>query len=149
MGGIKANVSQIFAIAERDVKIQTRLKIPYIFNSITPILGVILPLIIMGKIFTFADNFGPWDGGNFIIYQFTAYQIIILTGIRTRLQGSILSEKGQGTLTLLVIAPFRRINLLFGIFLSHLVLISPPFMMFFILCYILFPVSIITLFFIF
>ncbi len=148
--GIKANISQIFAVAEKNVKLESRLKIRLIFQSIIqPILAVILPLIIMGKIFTLAAEFGAWNSENFIVFQFTAYQMLLLYRIIARIQGGIAREKGQNTLTLLVIAPFRRINLLFGIFISHLILISIPFMFFFILCYILYPVSLVTLFFIF
>ena len=150
LAGIKNNLSQIFAIGEKNVKLATRLKIPLIFQLvIQPILAIILPLIIMGEIFTFADNFGPWDGRNFAVYQFTANQILLLYRLLGRLQGAIAQEKGQRTLTLLLLAPFRRSNLLFGIFMSHVFLISIPFMTLFILCYIVYPVSIITLFFIF
>ena len=147
--GIKNNISQIFAVAEKNVKLLLRYKITLILTFITPVLGFIVPLIIMGKIFTLADNFGPWNNNNFIVYQFTTYHISLLYSIIFRFQGSIAREKGQNTLTLLVIAPFRRINLLFGIFLSHLIIIGIPFMVFFILCYILYPVSIITVFIIF
>jgi len=146
---VKNNISQIYAIAEKNVKLLLRYKINLILTFILPVLGVIVPLIIMGKIFDFTDNFGPWDDRNYSVFQFTAYQILLLYGIIARYQVGISSEKGQNTLTLLVIGPFRRINLLFGIFLSHLILIGIPFMFFFIMCYILIPVSIITLFFIF
>ena len=146
---LKNNISQIFAVTEKNVRLVARFKLRLILGFITPILGVILPIVIMGRIFTFADNFGPWDGGNFIVYQFTAYQLILLYQIIGRFQQGISQEKSLNTITLLVIAPFRRINLLLGIFLSHLALIAIPFLSFFILCYILYPVSIITLFFIF
>ena len=146
---VKDNISQIYAIAEKNVKLLLRYKINLILTFILPVLGVIVPLIVMGKIFTFTDNFGPWDDKNYVVFQFTAYQILLLFGIINRYQVGIAQEKGQNTLTLLVIGPFRRINLLFGIYLSHLILIGIPFMTFFILCYILFPVSIMTFFFIF
>lgn len=146
---IKDNFSQIYAIAEKNVKLQTRKKLPLIVTLITPILGVIVPLIILGKIFDLAGNFGPWNGENYVVFQFTAYQILLIYAIISRFQGDIATEKGMNTFTLLELAPFRRINLLSGIFLSHLVLIGIPFMIFFVICYILYPVSIITLFFIF
>lgn len=143
------NVSQIYAVAEKNFRLVSRYKIQFILSFITPILGIILPIVTMGMILTFTDNFGPWDGGNFIVYQFTSYQLILLYQIIGRFQNSISQEKGINTITLLIIAPFRRINLLLGIFLSHLLLISIPFMIFFILCFIFYPVSIITVFFIF
>ncbi len=148
LAGIKNNLSQIFAIGEKNVKLATRLKIPLIFQLvIQPILAIILPLIVMGQIFSF-NSYGDWDSRNFAVYQFTANQILLLYRLLGRLQVAIAQEKGSRTLTLLLLAPFRRSNLLFGIFMSHVFLISIPFMTFFILCYIVYPVSIITLFFI-
>ena len=151
INGIKNNLSQIFAIAEKNVRLLSRYKLRLILGFFTPILSIILPLIVMGEIFNLnrGESFGPWDGRNFIVFQFTSYMLILLYQIVGRFQQGIAQEKGLNTLTLLIIAPFRRINLLFGIFLSHLILISIPFLSFFIWAYILFPVSIITLFFIF
>ena len=147
--GIKDNLSQIFAIAERNVREATRHKLPIILSYFTPIISIIVPLIILGRIITFNNNFGPWDGGNYIVYQFTAYQIVFLYQIINRFTGILAQEKSLNTFTILIIAPFRRINLLFGIFLTHITLISIPFLIFLIWCYILYPISIITLFFIF
>jgi len=146
---IMNNVSQIFAVAEKNFFLVSRYKIRMILSFITPILGIILPIIVLGRILDFTNNFGPWDDGNFLVYQFTAYQLMLLYQIIGRFQTSINQEKGINTITLLIIAPFRRLNLLLGIFLSHLMLISIPFTIFFIWCFILYPVSIITVFFIF
>ncbi|GAH25052.1 unnamed protein product, partial [marine sediment metagenome] len=38
----------------------------------------------MGQIFTFNENFGPWNTENFIVYILTAYQINIVVKIRGR-----------------------------------------------------------------
>ncbi len=146
---IKDNISQIFAIAEKNVRVVTRHKLPLIMSFFTPMLTIVVPLITMGRILTYTDNFGPWDGGNFVVYLFTSFQIVLLYQIISRFTGDIAREKSANTFTLLIIAPFRRTNLLFGIFLSHLILISVNFISFFIWCYILYPVSIITVFFIF
>ena len=146
---IKENLSQIFAIAEKNVRLETRHKLPLILSYIAPIYGMIVPLLVMGTIFSFTDGFGPWDGRNFVVYIFTSTQIMALYQLSSRFTGLIAQEKSTNTFTLLIIAPFRRINLLIGIFLTHLILIAVNFMTFFIWCYILYPVSIITLFFIF
>ncbi len=147
--GINDNLSQIYAIAEKNVRIATRHKIPLILGYFTPILSIILPLVIFGTIYTLIDSFGPWDGRNFAVYLFTTSQLLLLNQIITRFTGGIAQEKSTNTFPLLIIAPFRNINLLFGIFLTHLILIAVNFMSFFIWCYILFPVSITTLLFIF
>ncbi len=146
---VKENISQIFAIAEKNVRLATRHKLPLILSFIMPVVSIFVPLIIFGRILSFTDNFGPWDGRNFTIYLFTSSQLMLLYTIIGRFTGAIAQEKSANSFTLLIIAPFRRRNLLFGIFLSHLILIAVNFMTFFIWCYILFPVSISTLFFIF
>ena len=145
---LRNEFSQIFAIAEKNVKIHLRYKLNLILSMINLLLGIVLPLIIMGTLFTFTENFGPWNKENFVVYQFTTYQIMLMYQLVGRFQGQILLEKGANTLTMIILAPFRRINLLFGIFFSHLVLISVPFVTFFIICYIFYPVSIFTVFFV-
>jgi len=52
------------------------------------------------------------------------------------------------TLHALMIAPFNKVHLLFGIFLSHLIIIAIPFVVFFLLTYIIAPISIFTIVFI-
>lgn len=147
---IKENISQIIAVAERYVKQATRHKFQLFLGYFMQMAGIILPLIVMGRIFTFAeDGFGFWNRRNFVIYQFTAVQIMLIYSLVNRFQSSIAGEKNSNSISLLILAPFRKTNLLFGIFVSHLVLISLPFMALFIICYILSPVSIITLFFVF
>ncbi len=146
---LKDNVSQILAITEKNVKIQLRYKLNWFLGLIFPIIGILLPLIIMGQLFTFTDNFGPWNRNNFVVYQFTTYQINLIYQMLTRFQASISLEKGGNTLTAIFIAPFKRINLVIGIFFTHIVLILIPFMVFFVLCYLFYPISIVTIFFVF
>ena len=148
--GVKENVSQILAVAEKNVKLGSRHKLALILTFVSPIIGVIMPLIVMGEILNFAeaDNFGPWNSRNMAIYQFTAYMSVMLYNIINSIQRGISQEKGGNTITLLILAPFRRFNLLLGIFFSHFVFIAVPFVTFFIICFIFNPVSIITLIFI-
>ena len=146
---LKDNFSQIYAIAEKNVKLQLRFKLNWILGMTFPILGIILPLIVMGQLFGFSDNFGPWNRDNFVVYQFTSYQISLIYQIMSRFQGNIALEKGGNTLPAIFIAPFKRINLLLGIFCTHIVLIFIPFMFFFVLCYLFYPISIFTIFFTF
>ena len=145
---VKEDFSQIFAIAGKNVKMTLRFKLNLILSLLNPLLGIVMPLIILGTLFTFTENFGPWNKENFVVYQFTTYQIMLIFQIVSRFQTSIALEKGLNTLTMILLAPFKKINLLFGIFLSHLALISIPFVTFFIICYFFYPVSIFTVFFV-
>ena len=146
---IKNNLLQIIAIAEKNIKLGSRYKLNLILSFITPLINIILPLIVFGQIFTFREDFGPWNENNYVIYQIVTYQIILLYGFIFRFPGELKTEKMWKTLPALIIAPFNRINLLFGIFLSHIIVISIPFTAFFIFCYIIYPISIITILFVF
>ncbi len=110
---LKDNVSQILAIAEKNVRLASRHKIPLFLLFIGPFLGIIMPIIIMGKILTLTASFGPWDSGNYIVYLFTSYQLLLLYQIIGRFTNGIAAEKSANTFTLLILAPFRNINLLF------------------------------------
>ncbi len=145
---IKRNVIQIFAIAERNVKIKLRFKLNLAISYITPMMGVILPFIIMGKLFNYNDHFGPWTSANILIFQFMAYNINLLRNNISAFPRVFYQEKYWQTLPALIIAPFRRINILFGIFFTNLILISIPFGFFFIMCYFIYPVLPLTFLFI-
>lgn len=141
---IKDNLSQILAITEKNIKLQLRFKTTLFFNFINPLLAVILPIIVLGQIFTFNEAFGPWNSQNFLVFQLTTYQILLLYRIITQFSNQLKIEKMWETLPALIIAPFNRINLLFGIFFSHLIIVSIPIIIFFVVCYIYYPISILT-----
>ncbi len=113
---IKDDLYQIFAVTEKDLKLSTRFKLPIIMSFITPILNLLLPLIILGQIFTFSDNFGLWDSQNFALYIMTSYQISIMTKVRNIFPSRFYIEKVWKTLHATIIAPFNRRNLLLGMF---------------------------------
>ena len=124
---IKRNIAQIIAITDKNIKINTRYKFNLLISYITPIIGILMPLILMGQIFNLQDNVGLWTQNNFIIYQFIAYNIALLRKMISETPKIFHQEKYWQTLPALIIAPFNRINLLFGIFISNLILISIPF----------------------
>ena len=105
-----------------------------------------MPLIVMGQLFTFSEDFGPWNETNFFIYQLVAYQLGSVFGLIRSYPGQLRQEKFWQTLPALIIAPFKRIYLLLGIYVSHLMLISVPFTLFFVFSYIYLPISILTIF---
>ncbi len=145
---IKHNLSQIFALTEKNIKLNLRFKYGIIFTYISPIVWILMPLIVLGQLFQFNDHFGSWTSENYFVYQFIAYNIFLLKGIIFEFPGQLRAEKFWKTLPALMIAPFNRFNLLFGIFLTRLFLISAPFIVFFVLGYIVIPISIPTLLFI-
>lgn len=146
---IKDDLYQIFAVTEKDLKLSTRFKLPIIMSFITPVLNLILPLIILGQIFTFSENFGPWDSQNFALYVMTAYQINIMAGVRGIFPSRFHIEKVWKTLHATIIAPFNRRNLLFGMFFSYMILNAFIFTSFFIISFFIKPISIISVLFLF
>jgi ABC-type polysaccharide/polyol phosphate export permease len=148
LSNIRYNLSQILALTEKNIKLQLRFKFNLIFSYITPIISILMPLIIMGNLFAYNPQFGPWTSTNFVVYQFVAYNILLIQGIITIFPQQFRIEKYWKTLPALIIGPFTRFNMLLGIFLSHLIMISIPFTLFFIITYIFYPINIFTLVFI-
>jgi ABC-type polysaccharide/polyol phosphate export permease len=145
---IKENFSQVIALTEKNIKLQLRYKLGLILSYITHIITIFTPLIIMGNIFALRTSVGLWTSNNFVLYQFIAYNIMLLSGITNVFAGQFRMEKYWKTLPALIIGPFNRFNLLFGIFLSQLAMISFPFILFFILGCIFNPISLLTIIFV-
>ena len=144
----KDNLSQIVALVEKNLKLTTRFKFNIVTSLINPIIMILMPLIIMTKLFEFNEQFGPWTRDNFMVYQFLAYNVYLLMGLNDAFGAQFSREKYWKTIQALIIAPFNRFNLLFGIFIPHLIIISIPFTIFFIITYIYYPISFITLIFV-
>lgn len=142
---IRDNLSQILAIVVKNVKLASRFKLSLILGFVSPLLTFILPLIIFGQLFSFNSNFGPWDETNFVVFIILGYELTILFGIEGRFSQNFQIEKFWKTLPGIIIAPFKRINLLLGIFFTHLVLISFVFTFFLVICFIYYPIHFATL----
>ena len=146
---IKDDLYQILAVTEKDLKLSTRFKLPIIMSFITPILNLLLPLIVLGQIFTFSESFGPWDSQNFALYIMTSYQISIMARVRNIFPSRFRVEKVWKTLHAIIIAPFNRRNLLFGMFISYMIMNAFNFTLFFIISLFIKPISIISVLFLF
>jgi len=144
--GFKDNLIQIVAITEKDLQLAFRYKYNIIFGYITPIISILIPLIILDQFFSYNLYFGNWTRETLYIYQFIAYNIFLLRRIIEQFPGHLFEEKFWKTLPALIIAPFNRINLLMGIFITNIILISIPFIIIIIISYILYPVSFLTIF---
>lgn len=100
----------------------------------------------MGQLFTFSEAFGPWNETNFFVYQLVAYQLASVFGIMHTYGAQLRQEKFWQTLPAQIIAPFKRVYLLIGIYISYLTAYSVSFTLFFVICYIFYPISIFTIF---
>jgi len=133
LGTIKDNFYQIYAIVDKNLKLQLRFKLALVFTLITPIISIFLPLIIMGRLFETSMRFDPWTSNNYFIFIFISYAIMLLQKIISIFPGQFRQEKFWQTLPAIIIAPFNRFNLLIGIALSYLIVMALPFTVFLIL----------------
>ncbi len=145
---IKDELYQIRAVIEKELKLTTRYKLPVVLRFLVPILNLILPLIVLGQIFTFSET-GDWDSQNFMLYVMTTYQISIMARIRNVYPGRFGAEKVWKTLHAIMIAPFNRRNLLFGMFFSYMIMNAIPFTIFFVISLFISPLSFISILFLF
>lgn len=142
---IKDYLSQIWAISLKNIKLTMRFKLKFFFNFIGPILGVLMPLIVMGQLFTFNEAFGPWNADNFLVYPIIAYEIKMIYSISKSLPGQLMTEKFWKTLPALIIAPFKRISLLIGAFISQALVYFVPMATFLVICWFYYPISFFTI----
>ncbi|MFX1256318.1 MAG: ABC transporter permease [Promethearchaeota archaeon] len=145
---IKDNLSQIYALTERHTKLKMRFKYTVIVSFITPIFTILMPIIVISAFFEVKDSLGHWTKETYFVYLFIAYNISLIQRIIRDLPNQLRLEKFWKTLPALIIGPFNRFNLLFGIFFSEIILIAIPFTIFFILCYIMYPISFLTILFV-
>lgn len=105
-----------------------------------------MPMIIMSKFFAYSHEFGTWTADNLFLFQLLAFNVYLLIEIIYNYGNIIFREKFWNTLPLLVISPINRFNILLSIFLTRLIIIAIPFTILFILCYLISPISLITIF---
>jgi len=137
--------SRIFTIAEKQIKLHLRFKFNFVYSIINPFLTIFLSLIILSRFFEMGTRFGRWDESNYYIFLFIAYNIELLRKIITDFPSEFRQEKFWKTLPALMIAPFNKLHLLFGIFISHLFIIAIPFAIFLAISYFVYPISFFTL----
>ena len=145
---IRDNLSQICAVTEKNIKMSMRFKLNLIFSYFYPLLGIIMPMIILKQFLSNNISFAPWNETNYFVFIFVAYNIGLMTKLIDSFHSEFILEKYWRTIEALMIAPFRTYNLLFGIVFSTTITIIIPFSIFLILCYIYYPISIITLLFV-
>ncbi len=143
----KHYLSQIFTIAEKNVKIQLRFKFNLYSTIIFPFLPIIMSIIVLMKFFSEGVTFGQWNETNYLVFLFTAFNIELLRNIIQNFPKEMQQEKYWKTLPALMMAPFNKIHLLLGFLLSHLIIIAIPFTVFFLLTYLISPISPITIIF--
>lgn len=77
-----------------------------------PFIQLIFPFILMGTLYSFQENFGPWNARNYILYLFIGYTILLTQRVVSTLSSQLSTEKVWQTLEAIMMAPIKRINIL-------------------------------------
>ncbi|MFX1308522.1 MAG: ABC transporter permease [Promethearchaeota archaeon] len=148
---IKGKITRIFiklsAITEKNIHMNFRFKYTTIVGYLNVLVSVLMPVIIFGQFFSIRGDIGPWNAQNYMVFILVGYTILLLRRMIKEVPRQLMYEKFFKTLPALIIAPFNRFYLLFGYFISELVMILPPVICVIIVTYILYPISIFTLIF--
>jgi hypothetical protein len=142
---LQYHFSRIFAIAEKNVKIQLRFKFNLIYSIFSPFLPIFMSLIVLMRFFVSDVYLGRWNDSNYLVFLLTAFEIELLRRIIQDFPDDFRLEKYWKTLPALMIAPFNKVHLLFGVILSHLIIISIPFTVLFIITWFISPISFATI----
>jgi len=144
---LRTNLKQISALVERNLYLEIRFKTLIFTRYFTPFIQILMPLIIFNVIFTIREDylFGYWNGLNFVLFLFIAFCVQFLRKIVFNFSQLFNREKYWKTLQALMVAPVNRYVLLFGFLIAEMILVSIPFIIFFIIAYIIFPINIISL----
>jgi len=145
---LRTNIKQIKALVERNLYLEARFKLFIFTRYFAPFIQILMPLIIFNVIFAIREDyqFGYWTGLNFILFLFIAFCVQFLRRIVLNFSHLFNQEKYWKTLQALMVAPINRYVLLFGFLIAEMILVSIPFIVFFIIAYILFPINIFYLF---
>ncbi len=145
---LRINIKQIKALVERNIYLEIRFKTLIFTRYFTPFVQILMPLIIFNVIFTIREDylFGYWTGLNFILFLFIAFCVQFLRKIVFNFSQLFNRERYWKTLQALMVAPINRYVLLFGFLIAEMILVSIPFIFFFIIAYIIFPINIFYLF---
>jgi len=145
---IKRNTRQIIAITEKNILLELRIKAHFITRFLNPVIQLLISLFLFQAIFNIDSGykFGYWDNVNYMLFLFLAFCVQFSRSIIDKYYNLFFNEKFWKTLSALMIAPFNRFNLLIGVLVSEITMISIPFIIIYIITIIFYPISIFYIF---
>jgi len=111
---------------------------------------IFFPYIIFSALFNLKKNlFGNYySRENFLLFLLLGYCISVLIFLLWNYQDLFYDEKTWKTLNAVIIAPVSKFNIFISYFISGLISKSFPLIFIIVLCYILYPIPIVSLFFV-
>ena len=143
-----ANIIQIYSLSIKDLKLRVRYKSEFIVEFVSPLTALFFPWIIFNKLFNLEENaFGTYySKDNFLLFLMLAYCVTSLLFLLWHYKDLFYDEKTWKTLSAIIVAPVRKINILIGYLLSGLISKMLPLLFIIFLCYLLYPIPIFNLF---
>ena len=140
---LKTNLIQIYSLTVKDLKLSTRYKLEFIVECITPLLALFFPYIIFNTLFNIKNNIfgGYYSKDNFILFLLLGNCVTVLIFLLWYYQDLFHDEKTWKTLNAIMIAPIKKVNILLGYLIAGIISKSIPIIFIFILCFILYPIS--------
>ena len=145
---IRRYVRQIFAIVEKDISLELRIKTNLISRIVNPAIQLFLYLFLFGIIFNVRTDYklGYWDNNNYILFLLLAYTVNFSRGIMNKYNLSFRRDKYWKTLSAIMVAPVNKFTLLLGELAAEMIMMSVPIIIILVIAYILFPISLLYLF---
>lgn len=148
---IKKNIAQIYSLVVKDLKLRTRFKTEFFVEFFYPFLALFTPFIIFSTLFTIDVNIfeGYYSSDNFILFLLLGYCSQSCIFLLWYYRDLFYDEKTWKTLNGILVAPVNKFNILFGYYISSLISRGLEFIIIIIICFILYPIPLINLFFTF
>lgn len=121
-----------------------RFKFTVIRTNLESVIALIVPLFVMGFIFNNIGEVGYWEAQNFTIFLILGSEVALLRIVISSIPASFVREKYWKSLAALMIAPIHRFTFLIGMLISAFIRFIAPFIIFLIICFVLSPVSLLT-----
>jgi len=145
---IRKNIKQILALAIKDVRLKWRFKQEFFIENFLPFLALFFPLIIFSTLFQLEIDFfegSYYTAENYVLFLLLAYSVECSIFLLWYYRDLFYDEKTWKTLHGLMLAPVSKFNLLIGFLISGLLTRAFSIVITVIICYILFPIPLMTL----
>ena len=145
---IRKNIKQILALAIKDLKLKMRYRQEFFVENFLPFLTLFFPLIIFSTLFQLEIDFfegSYYTAENYVLFLLLAYSVECSIFLLWYYRDLFYDEKTWRTLHGLMLAPVSKFNLLIGFLISGLLTRAFSILLTVIICYILFPIPLMTL----
>ncbi len=147
ISSIKRYYRQLLAFIEKNILLSLRIKSDFFLRMLNPFISLLLLFFIYNLLFRQGLTIGYWNHDNYALFLLISISLQFTLSIRSRYNTLFIREKYWKTLSATMVAPVNRFTLLAGVIVSELVINSIPLIALFVITLILYPISILFIFF--